>query len=204
MLIIIFTNCGYIEVKNKNLIKPNFENQKTLILNQNTISFNTSFKVYEYGEENNTLFKITKKSNILTLSYEIKDIKNKNIYLLEEEENNLFYIKDKDNKIIGTIKNFYVNEYLNFEFNYNNKDYILTGEKNSLNENTIYYITYKILDKINKNKNLGYIYKQFYYMKNEYDIIINKNFNELNENIFIILTIFIDNILKKNGFFYRN
>jgi len=209
ILILIFYNCGYIEIKNKNLIKPHFETQKSLILNQSSISFNTTFKVYEFKEndinkKNNILFKITKKNNITDKNYEIKNLKNNDIFILEEIDQNSFYIKDKNNKIISIIKNLYTNEYLNFEFNYNNKEYLLVGEQNELNNNTIYYITYKILKKRDKNKNLGYIYKQFYYMKNEYDIIINKNLNELNEDIFIILTIFIDDILKKNGFFYRN
>lgn len=209
IVLLFFTNCGYIEIKNKNFIKPYFDNQRSLIIKQNIISFNTIFNVYENEEENKNspLFKIISKNNMFNNIFEIKDLINNNTLILEitnDKHNTIFYIKDKNYNIISIIKNIYLKDFLNFEFNYNNKYYILSGEEKNINQNSIYSINYKIIEESNKNKNLCYIYKQFHYMKNEYDLIINKNFNELPDDFLVVLTIFIDIMLKNNGFFYRN
>ena len=199
ILILIITmlyNCGYIEIKNKNIIKNKFDNQKSINLTQATFSFYPVFYV-------NDSYKISKKISIYDYLFKIKDLKNNKLYFVNgttEDNNTIFFIKEKEQKLCE-IKNILKEDYLLCEFIYNDKKYFLTGQKHIINENSVLSINYKITD--TDNKEIGYIFKEFYYMKNSYDIIINQDLNNFEDIIYIGLTLFIDTILKENGFFYR-
>lgn len=210
ILSIFIYDCGYIEIKNKNIIRPKFDNQKIITLKQQIVSFYPVFFIYDQKqialdipetEKENLLFKISKKFSIEKNIFKIKDLKNNNSYLIEIfKEENKIYIKEREN-IIFTITNLYKNDYLNFKFIYNEKIYYLTGEQKGKNDNIIHSINYNIT---NKDKKIIYIYKELYYMKNNYEIIINKEVEEIKEKDIILLNIFIDLLLKEEGFCYRS
>ena len=197
-------NCGYIEIRNKNLIRPTFNNQKTLILKEANVSFYPVFYIYKpeeifFSNKENLLFKISKKISLFDYIFDVKDLKNNKSFTVTITKENLnFYIKENEKNILK-IETLYREDYLNFKFLYNKKEYFLKGEQKGVNDiiHSIYYTISR------ENQNLGYIYKEFYYMKNSYEIIINDDFQDIEDNIFIILNLLIDTILKENGLLFR-
>jgi hypothetical protein len=50
---------------------------------------------------------------------------------------------------------------------------------------------------------LGSIFKEYGYFTNEYEIIINRSFNDFEDALFICYGVFIDQILRENGYQYK-
>jgi hypothetical protein len=84
VIFIIIQGCGYVDLKNKNLIEPTFKSEKSMVMVQSVFEFIPSFNVFttKYGvffspedKIDGTLFKITKKALLFEDIYIINDVK---------------------------------------------------------------------------------------------------------------------------------
>lgn len=216
--ILLLLSCFSTEEKAEKIKIPYFEHQKTYILKQNPFDFTTIYdvwksnpvSVFDYPDTKSMLadryFKARKKIKFSKNEFVITDLENNTRYFLVEEEPLIFknkkliqYKITDSEKTICSIVQKEEKDILNFEILVNNK-YDLKGSILKNNNNIICF-EFLIL---NPNKNaVGYILKKFRYFINEYEIIINKENKELSDPIFIGVAIFIDQILKENGFRYK-
>lgn len=219
-LIFIFfiaLSCGYIEKRKENLVRPDFKYQETLYLNRSPADILPTYFVWnaQYSEfldmedlKEGTLYKAVKKADIEKNIYNISDIKAGLDYQLVEntDPSNDFIYKITINKTeTGYIKQIDKNDILKYILCYDQKEYLLEGEcrmtkTTGINDDIIQSFNFTIKD---QDAVYAAVFKEFYIFKNEYEIIINKNQNKLNNTLFIILSVFIDQILKENGYEYK-
>jgi len=217
LILIIFFSCYSRDIKQQNLKRPVFDLQKTYLLRQVPAEFITNYNVWknvplnlsEYPDLktmlNDRYFTARKKFKLDYNQFIINDRVNKKSLDLEETEiteNNIrmlsYLIKD-EKETICTIKQTEEKNFLNYDILYKNRTYQFNGEIKKL-DNNIHSFEFSVK---NQDKTLGFIFKEFRYSVNEYEIMINQKYNDFEDSIYICFGIFIDQILKQNGFRYK-
>ncbi len=217
-IIILSISCFSQQVKKENLTRSSFEYQKTFILRQMPVDFITIYNVWKYYPVDFTeftnfkemqeakLFKVKQKITFIGNHFVISDkTSGKKFDLIEEynidssSDGIITYKIHEDKKIIGTINQIYSNELFTYDFIYKDETYKIEGEIKKFGQNIHSFVfNIKTNDAI-----LGTIFKQYKYFQNEYEIIINRAYNNIDDPIFICFGVFIDQILKENGYFYK-
>ena len=221
LISIAMFSCGYIETKKESLTRPAFEEQETLYLNRFPIDIIPTFFVWnaKYSEfldaedaKEGTLFKAVKNPNIEKNIYTITDVKNKVDYKVMENidlSNDFLYEITSNTKRIGYIKQIDKDDILNYIFvtndNSDDKFYRIEGKSRAtkttgINPDIVHSFNFEIKDEERVYCN---IFKEYYIFKNEYEIIANKSQNKLENPIFVCISLFIDQILRENGYEYR-
>ncbi len=217
LILIIFFSCYSQDIKQQNLKRPVFDFQKTYLLRQLPAEFITNYNVWKnvplnlsvYPDLktmlNDRYFTARKKFTLDYCRFVINDKANKKALDLEESEtteNNIrlltYQIKD-GKQTICTIKQVEEKDFFNYEISYKNRKYQLSGAIKKL-DNNMHSFEFSVK---NQDKILGNIFKEFRYAVNEYEIIINEKYNDFEDSIFICFGIFIDQILKQNGYRYK-
>ncbi|MBN2545229.1 MAG: hypothetical protein JXB50_05480 [Spirochaetes bacterium] len=215
--IIIFFNCFSQEVKQQNLRRPVFDFQKTYLLRQVPAEFITNYNVWknvplnlsEYPDLktmlNDRYFTARKRFTLDYNKFIINDKVNKKTFNLEESEtieNNirlLTYSINDSKETVCTIKQIEEKDFLNYDILYKTRKYQFNGVIKKL-DNNIHSFEFSVK---NQDKILGFIFKEFRYSSNEYEIIINQKYNDFEDSYFICFGVFVDQILKQNGYRYK-
>jgi hypothetical protein len=216
LLIFIIAGCELDDAKNKYLERPKFDFQKTYLLRQVPMYFSIYYSVWknvpvdvlEFNSikdiKNAKVFDAHKRIELVKNSYEIEDNVNKKKYLLKQvssEGELLNFSISADKKTIASIKQLENRDILNYEFTYKERNFQITGEMRK-SADTVYSFSYEIKDK-DKNRVIGKIFKEYKNFLNEYEIYINREFGFVEDPIFINLGVFIDHVLRTNGYQYR-
>jgi len=147
-------------------------------------------------------FKAVQKIELVGQSFEIEDRINKKKYLLKQEndiDNKKYYTISSEDRQIGEIKQLEVKNILNFELSYKNRTFQINGEIKKLSGKT-YGFLYEIKD---GNRSICKVFKELKYFMSEYEISINREFGFIDDPIFITTGVFIDSILRENGYQYK-
>ncbi len=217
LLSFLLNQCIMIQVEDQNSIRPNFDFEKTYFLKHMPLYFMAYYNVWKYEPVDVlefTSIKELKKSKLfvarqqITLvgnNFFIEDRVNSKKYELKEEflNNNkeiINYSIYQEKNLIGTINQLDIYNTFLFEFIYNGNNYVIQGRINKFSDR-IHSFVFDIKD-INSGSTLGSIYKQYTYFKNEYEIIINREYEIIEDPIFICFGVFIDQLLKENGYQY--
>ncbi|OHD13028.1 MAG: hypothetical protein A2086_07475 [Spirochaetes bacterium GWD1_27_9] len=214
--IFVLFSCGYSEVRKENLTRPTFENEKRIYLERFAVEFIPTYYVWttKYSEfmdledaKEGTLFKVVKKLSLIDNIFTVEDIKNKDKITLRQvskKDNTtdlVFYNIYDNNSLIGEIKQSSNLDFDNFDLFYKGKQYLISGKTNKFQENIINSFNFTISD---DKEVLSHIFREYYYLKNEYEIIINKNKEEIPDMVFIATGVFLDQILRSQGYDYKN
>jgi len=215
--VLLYSGCFSKDVKEKSLERPVFNLQKTYILKQFPVEFITHYNVWknvplnpmDYPDAKAMLedryFTARKKMTIDSSQFIVRDLVNNKRYDMAEsekiknEEKLISYRINQGKNSICAIDQTDKGDIFNFEISYNNKNYILTGEKKQLNDN-IYSFVYSVK---NADIVLGTVFKEFRYFSNEYEIIINREYKDIEDPVFICIGIMIDQLLKENGYRFK-
>jgi hypothetical protein len=213
-IISILFGCGFSDIRKEGLARPGFEFQKTYIMEKFPIEiiptynvFTTKFAAFQdpRDEKEGTIYKAVKSGSMIENIFNVTDIKNKTKYIMKQENDSkdfdkIIYTISLDNKKFCRIEQKYKGNFLTFDVTYKDEKYKLSGKINKFND-----IVYSFVFTIQKDeKNLGYIYKEFYYFKDEYEIILDRNKNPLDDLTYISFTVFADQILKENNHNYKD
>jgi hypothetical protein len=216
ILSLVITNCELDDMKNKYLERPKFDFQKTYLLRQAPMYFSIYYSVWknipvdvmEFNSikdiKEGKVFDAHKRIELVKNSYVIEDNVNKKKYLLKQESPSdelLNFSISSDNKMLASIKQIEKKDILNFDFTYKERNFQIIGEMRKSGD-TVYSFVYEIKDK-DKNRMIGKIFKEYKNFLNEYEIYINREFGFVEDPIFINLGIFIDHVLRINGYQYR-
>lgn len=214
---IFLKSCIMMQIDDQNLIKPSFDFQKTYILKHIPLYFMDYYNVWKYEPfdvleftsvkelKKSKLFFARQQITLVGNNFFIEDNVNKKKYILKQE----FFPEKKEDKlinysiyqdeiIIGTINQLDKYNTLEFHFNYKNNTYIIKGQLNKI-ENNIHSFIFNIIEP-NLEITLGSIFKKYLYLKNEYEIVINREQNIIEDPLFICFGVFVDQILKENGY----
>lgn len=212
----LLKNCIMIKIEDQSLIKPTFDFQKTYILKHIPLYFMAYYNVWKNEPFIATEFttpKELKKSKLFTARQQITLVGN-NFFIEDRVNNGKYLLKQElpptkgyklinysifqNDKIIGTINQSDKNNTFLYILNYKNEPYIIEGKLNKF-EKIIDSFIFNITDK-NSGVTLGSIYKKYLYFKNEYEIVINRKYNNIEDPIFVCLGVFVDQMLKENGY----
>ena len=215
-ILILFLSCYSQQIKKENLTRPSFIQQKTYVLRQMPIDFITIYNVWKHYPidfieldnlkklQDAKSYMVKQKITLTGNHFIIEDKEQKTKYVLKQGFNdnssdNITYKIYQNDNIIGTINQVYEHDFLIYDFVYKNKTYNIEGEIKQFRMNTHSFV-FNIKD---KDVIYGSIYKQYGYFKNEYEIIINRKYNNINDPFFISFGVFIDIVLKENGYSYK-
>jgi hypothetical protein len=216
LLILAVLSCDIDDAKDKYLDRPKFDFQKTYLLRQVPLYFSIYYNIwknvpvdlFEFGSlkdiKTAKLFDAHQVIELVGTSYVLEDNANKKKYLLKKEsatDELIRYSISLDKKEIASIKQLEAKNILNFDVSYKERTFQISGEIRK-NADTVYAFVYEIKDK-EKNRIIGKIFKEYKYFLNEYEISINREFGIVEDPIFITLGIFIDQILRENGYQYK-
>ncbi|HOV13311.1 MAG TPA: hypothetical protein PK771_03415 [Spirochaetota bacterium] len=216
-VVIFMMNCGYMETKKESLTRPVFEECETLYFNRFPIDFVPTYYVWNalYSQfvdsadmKEGTLFKIVKKPSIEKNIFTINDLKNKVDYTLIENidlSSDFIYSIKTGLKEIGVIKQFDRDDIYKYTLISGDKSFFIEGtpriqKTTGVNPDIIHSFNFVVRDDKNVICN---IFKENYIFKNEYEIIIDRKINSLNDSTFVILTVFIDQILRENSLDFK-
>jgi hypothetical protein len=217
LIAFLFLGCSSLEIKNKNLIRPEYKFQKSYVLRQSPADFINYFDVWKYDpidfadyasikELNEAkLFTAYEKITLVGGNYIINDKVNKKKYELKQifakeiPKDTIKYEIFLDDKVIATIIQPDPTEKLNFNLIYNEKTYILTGviKNYGIDVHSFEFTISHNTDVI------GSIFKQYSAVANNFEIYINRQFRNIEDSIFICLAVFVHHILKENGYQYK-
>lgn len=217
LLSFLLNQCIMVQVEDQNAIKPNFDFEKTYFLKHVPLYFMDYYNVWKYEPidileftsinelKKSKLFVARQQITLVGNNFFIEDRVNSKKYELKEEflnENKelINYSIYQDKTLIGTINQLDIYNTFLFEFIYKGNNYIIQGRTNKLSE-SIHSFIFEIKD-INLGNTLCSIYKQYSYFKNEYEIIINREYDIIEDPIFICFGVFVDQLLKENGYQY--
>jgi hypothetical protein len=216
LLILAATSCGVNDAKEKYTERPRFDFQKTYLLRQVPFYFSIYYNIWknvpvdlqEFGSlkdiKGAKLYDAHKVLQFIGNSYIIEDNENKKNYLLKQENKSSELIKysvSLNKKELAVIKQLEAKNILSFEVSYKDRIFEINGEMRKADENVFAFV-YEIRDK-EKNRTLGKIFKEYRNFMNEYEIYINREFGIVEDHMFITLGIFIDQILRENGYQYK-
>jgi hypothetical protein len=215
IIIVMFFSCGYSDIKNENLTRPVFESQKIIYLDKAVFEFIPTFYVWnaKYASymdsrdaKEGTLYKITKKADFSYNSFFVNNLKIKESCSINEEPSEIpgdqsinYNIMENNIKIIS-IRQFNKTDNMLYEISYNNEKYSLEGKINRTG-NIIHSFNFTLKK---GDKTFVNIYKEYYYFKNEYEIIINRKEKDFKDITLISIGVFIDQLLKENGYEFRS
>jgi hypothetical protein len=209
---ILLIGCSTLEVKNKNLIRPEYKFQKTYVLRQAVGDFINYFDVWEnepvdfsdYADikemDDARIFTVVEKITLVGNEYLITDKKNKVKYELKQKigkdthkDKTEYEIYLNNNMIVDIIQPDAMEK---FDFNvlYNNKTYSLKGMIKGVNSD-IHSFDFTIL---HNDDVMGTIFKEYSAMTNNYEVIINRQFKNIED-----LAVFVHQILKEKGYQYK-
>ena len=214
VLLIVLQACGYIELRNKNLIRPKFDNQRSLVINQSPFIFHPFFKVYttDYGvflfpedKKEGTLFDIKKSFHLFEDIFIIKNLKSDDTLFFKQisddkNDRKQYKIYNNKNDLI-TIRQKFKQDYETFSLEFENIIYDLTIDYKSRNEEELHSVELTLSEESNIYLK---IFKQQYYFKNNYEVYINADFDIFGDSLSVSIGIFLDYILKNEGIFYKD
>ncbi len=209
------------ETKKENLRRTSFAEQETLYLNRFPIDIIPTYYVWDakYSEfldmedaKEGTLYKAINKPNIEKNIYSLSDIKNKTELTLIENidpSSDFLYEITLGKKRVAVIKAIDKDDIFNYDLVINDHSsddfYRIEGKSKAMkttgvNPDIIHGFGFDI-----KKEDLTYcsIFKEYYVFKNEYEIIVNKSQDIIDNSIFVCVSLFIDLILKENGYEFR-
>lgn len=216
LIIFIVISCNLQDVREQNLTRPKFEYQKTYVLQQAPGEFFIYFNVwkslpvdfldFENIKQMNEAKAFTARQKIQLIGNEyliIDRITNKKYTLKQHFNKSLddlvsFTISD-ENSIIGIIDQIDIYDIWYYEYTQGDKKYTIKGEIKKIGTD-IQSIIFTIK---HNDDELGTIFKEFSYFKNNYEIFINRKFNNIEDPIFISFGVFIDQILRENGYKFK-
>lgn len=218
LLSLLLLCCSFKEIRNENLARPEYEFQKSYVLKQMPADFMTYFNVWKnYPVDVSEFdsikdikaakdFSVRQKIQLVKNEFIVNDINNNLKYFLKEEtgfDNPLklkVYSILQDDILIGTLTQNDNYSFLNFEYSKEGKKYNIDGVEKKFGTNTHSFIfTIK-----HKEDELGTVFKEYSNFSNKYEIIINRQFKNLNDTEFICFGVFLDQILKENGYKFKN
>lgn len=214
IVFIIIQGCGYVDLKNKNLIEPNFKSEKNMVMIQSVFEFIPSFNVFttNYGvfltpedKKEGTLFNITKKPSLFEDIYIINaPKKNDKLYFSDGTPDSFdrktFKIYN-DNTDLVVISQKFKENYESFKLSYKQTDYDLTVDVKGNIANTIDSVVLSV------SSNAGVLFNVFkrqLYFRNNYNMIINEDLNIFDDSLIVSVSVFFDYILKENGVSYKD
>ncbi len=208
--------CSSQEVIDKDKLRPEFDFQKTYILRQNPFAFTTYYNVWKYlpitlfdfekpkDFKKAKYFNIRQKISIIGNSFVVRDIENDEKYILKQElddvpDNLIIYSILQNEVLLGNIVQIENKNILDYNLTLNGKTYSIKGEIKKRGDNVLAF-TFNIND---KDILLCKIIKEYLYFDNAYEIVVNKEFSTLNDSMYICVAVFLDQILKENGYQYK-
>lgn len=214
-LILLF-GCSSQEVVDKDKLRPDFDFQKTYILRQNPFAFTTYYNVWKYlpiaiidFEKPKDIraakyFNVRQQISLIGNNFLVRDLEKDKKYLLKEEllnnSDDLINYSISENGItICNIKQITKKDILNFDLIINEKTYKITGEIKKKGENALAF-TFSVND---ENVLLCKIIKEYLYFDNAYEIVVNREFSPIKDLMYICVGVFLDQILKENGYQYK-
>ncbi|HOF01943.1 MAG TPA: hypothetical protein PK385_09635 [Spirochaetota bacterium] len=214
VIFIIIQGCGYVDLKNKNLIEPTFKSEKSMVMVQSVFEFIPSFNVFttKYGvffspedKIDGTLFKITKKASLFEDIYIINDVKkNEKLYFSNGAPDNFdrktFKIYN-DNTDLAVIYQKFKENYESFKLSYKQTDYDLTVDIKKNVGNTIDSVVLTVASDAGVLFN---VFKRQLYFRNNYNMIVNEDLNVFDDSIIASVSVFFDYVLKENGISYKD
>lgn len=217
LLSFLLNQCIMVQIEDQNAIRPNFDFEKTYFLKHMPLYFMAYYNVWRYEPvdlleftsinelKKSKLFVARQQITLVGNNFFIEDRVNSKKYELKEEflnKNNelINYSIYQEKALIGTINQIDTFNTFLFEFIYKGNNYIIQGRINKFSDSINSFI-FEIKD-INLGKTLCSIYKKYSYFKNEYEIIINREYNVIEDPIFICFGVFVDQLLKENGYQY--
>lgn len=217
LIIVSLLSCTYHQILLKEKFKrPEFNHQHTYILRQLPFDFLTFFTVWKNFPvtytELDSIDKIKRASDytayqkiqLFKNSFVIKDkIKNTKYQLIQDYSDNssdlVKYKIKKKNSIIGIISQNSTDNFLDYTFMYNRKEYRFTGKINQVGNN-VHSFDFTIS---NNGKILATVYKEYLYLVNRYEIIINRQYKDIEDPVYICMGVLTNQILKDNGYHYK-
>lgn len=217
LITVLLLGCSSLEIKNKNLIRPEYKFQKSYVLRQLPADFINYFDVWKYDpidladyasikELNEAkLFTAYEKITLVGGDYIINDKVNKKKYELKQifskeiPTDTVKYEISLDGKVIATIVQPDPIEKMNFNVVYNDKTYTFNGVIKNLGID-IHSFDFTIA---HNTDTMGSIFKQYSAVANNLEIYINRQFKNIEDPIFICLAVFVHQILKENGYQYK-
>lgn len=215
LLSFLLNQCIMVQVEDQTAIRPDFDFEKTYFLKHMPIYFMAYYNVWkyepidilEYGSikefKKSKLFTARQQITLVGNNFFVEDKVNNKKYELKEEFLNknkelINYSIFQEKTLIGSINQINIHNTFLFEFIYNGNNYIIQGRPNKASE-SIHSFTFEIKD-VNLGNTLCGIYKKYDYFKNEYEIIINREYDIIEDPIFICFGVFVDQLLKENGY----
>ena len=212
----IIISCNLQDIRVQNLTRPKYEFQKSYVLQQVPGEFFIFFDVWKYLPVDFIDFATIKQMNdakAFTVMQKIKLVDNEYVifdriankkYLLKQEfsktlDDYIDFTISYENNIIGKIDQVDINDQWYYEYTQGDKKYTITGEiKKSGTDIQSFEFEIK-----HGEDELGTIFKEYSYFKNNYEIFINRKFKNIEDHTFIILAVFIDQILRENGYKFK-
>lgn len=214
IVFIIIQGCGYVDLKNKNLIEPTFKSEKKMVMVQSVFEFIPSFNVFttKYGvylapedKKDGTLFKITKKASLFEDIYIINDVKNSGKLYFSNGEPDSFGRQNfkiyNDITDLAVISQKFKEDYESFKLSYKQTDYDLTVDIKGNVGNSIDSVVLTVASDVGVLFN---IFKRQLYFRNNYDMIVNEDLNVFDDSLIVSISVFFDYILKENGISYKD
>jgi len=214
IVFIIIQGCGYVDLKNKNLIKPTFKSERNIVMVQSVFEFIPSFNVFttNYGvfltpedKKEGTLFNITKKASLFEDIYIINDPKkNDKLYFSDGTPDSFgrqtFKIYN-DITDLAFISQKFKENYESFKLSYKQADYDLTIDVKGNISNTIDSVVLSVSSDAGVLFN---VFKRQLYFRNNYNMIVNEDLNVFDDSLIVSVSVFFDYILKENGISYKD
>jgi hypothetical protein len=212
-MLAILTSCGFYETRRQGVVRPTFEMQKTYVLIRYPVEIIPIYYVWtqkytaffeQRDLKDSVVFKATKDFSFSENKFTIEEAKTKKKYYLKEEENKmdkdriLYSITNKDGLNIKISAKF-KDDFLVYEFIFNEDVYQFEGKINKFAE-AIYSFDF-VLKK--NDIEIAHIFKEYTYFKNETEVIINKKVSKFDDLAYISLGVFVDQILRENGYNFR-
>ena len=229
--IMTLTSCGYVETYKEHLVRPQFENQHSIIVHQSSFNFHPSYKVFtpEYGifmlpedKDNGTIYDIRKTYNLFEDKYIIKNVMIGNVLTLTDEGQNdkkrdICKITDPTTDCTIVTEQTFIEKYT---------DYTVTVQDNSSDSTddaaqTKYQVSITFNERDPKSPSARELhstvmtfsqngeavlklFKQQQYFKNNIEIFINDDTCQLTDDQCVALGVWFDQCLKNIGIAYRD
>ncbi len=215
--VLLLLGCSSLDLRNQNLVRPEYKFQKTYLLRQAVGDFINYFDVwknepvdfmdFESLQQMNDakLFTAAEKITLVGNDYIINDRVNKKKYELTQDLSKHSYRDIErynivlDKKRIARIVQADPENKFDFAITYEGKTYDLNGQIKQVGMD-INSFEFTLM---HGDDNLGTIFKEFSYVLNNYEIIINRQFDNIDDPLFICLAVFVHQVLKENGYQYK-